>query len=419
MSCLLWENTFYEDGELITNRIARLIPQIDESKLVELVRDAKYKSKLRHIPLFLIREMARHEKYRKYISILLAEIIQRPDELCEFLALYWKNERCPIAAQVKKGLAKAFTKFNEYSLAKYNRDNAIKLRDVLFMVHAKPLSEAQEALWKRLINNELQIPDTWEVVLSAGKDKKQTFERLMYENKLGGLAFLRNLRNMIESRVDESLIKNYLAILNVNKILPFRFIAAAKYVPQFELEIETKMLSVLDSHQRLFGKTVLLVDVSGSMDNKLSEKSELTRLDAACGLAIFLRECCENIAIVTFSNQSMPIPSRRGFALRDAIVNSQSHQGTYLGQAVSNVREKIPHDRLIVITDEQSHDDIPSCLNISAENYMINIGCNKNGIRTDKDWLHIDGWSEAVIDYILELETINNERETILTDRRS
>ena len=86
---------------------------------------------------------------------------------------------------MKKGLAAAFTKFDEYALAKYNRPTPVKLRDVLFLSHAKPVDEAQATLWKRLIAGELVAPDTWEVALSSGADKRETWERLLMERKLG------------------------------------------------------------------------------------------------------------------------------------------------------------------------------------------------------------------------------------------
>jgi len=49
MSCLLWENTFYEDGEVITDRIKTLINEVSESDARQVLIDAKFKSKLRHI----------------------------------------------------------------------------------------------------------------------------------------------------------------------------------------------------------------------------------------------------------------------------------------------------------------------------------------------------------------------------------
>jgi len=300
-------------------------------------------------------------------------------------------------------LAKAFTKFDEYQLAKYNRDNDIKLRDVLFLCHAKPKDQNQENLWKRLIDGNLQTPDTWEVSLSSNEevDKKAKWTRLLKENKLGALALLRNLRNMRNADVEESLIFKKLSEMNVKKVLPFRFIAAARYAPQWENQIEKAMMKCLYGQDKLPGKTVLLVDVSGSMDSGLAVKSDMNRIDAACGLGIILRELCDSVEIYSFSQRIVQIPPRHGFALRDAINNSQGHGGTYLGEAVTAAGQT-KFDRIIVITDEQSHDRVPALINTKA--YMLNVASYQNGVGYGS-WIHIDGWSEAIIDYIRASES--------------
>ncbi len=206
--------------------------------------------KLRHAPLLLVREMARHATHRKLVSETLAQVIQRADELAEFVAIYWKDGRVPLSAQVKKGLAAAFPKFDEYALAKYDRGGPIKLRDVLFLAHAKPRDEAQAEVWKRLIAGELTAPDTWEVALSSGADKRAAWERLLREQKLGALALLRNLRNMREAGVDESLVLAALASMSTARVLPFRFLAAARYAPQWEEALEQAMLKCVGSRRR-------------------------------------------------------------------------------------------------------------------------------------------------------------------------
>jgi len=121
-----------------------------------------------HAPLLLVREMARHKTHRASVSETLARVIQRADELAEVVAIYWKDGRVPLSGQVKKGLAAAFPKFDEYQLAKYDRGGPIKLPDVLFLCHAKPRDEAQAEVWKKLVSATLTKPDTWEVVLSSG-----------------------------------------------------------------------------------------------------------------------------------------------------------------------------------------------------------------------------------------------------------
>ena len=184
LACLLWEKQFYEDGVEIAGRIAELVPKVEAAKVAALAVEARTNVKLRHAPLLLVREMARHKSHRALVAETLERVIQRADELSEFVALYWAGGRQPLSAQVKKGLAAAFGKFDAYALAKYNRDNQVKLRDVLFLSHAKPRDEAQAALWKQLVDGELASPDTWEVALSGGADKRQAFERLLRENKL-------------------------------------------------------------------------------------------------------------------------------------------------------------------------------------------------------------------------------------------
>lgn len=398
MACLLWEGQFYEDGIEIATRITQLVDQVEAPIVKSIALEARNKMKLRHVPLLLAVKLARLSKLD---AELLDGVIQRTDELTEFLAIYWKDGRCPISAQAKKGLARAFIKFNAYQLAKYNRDTKVKLRDVLFMCHAKPKDKEQEQVWKKLIDGTLESPDTWEVSLSAGKDKKQTWERLLTENKLGGLALIRNLRNMEQVKVQRSLIQSSIENMNVSRVLPFRFIAAAKAAPSFEPELEKALFRCTKETERIRGTTVVVVDCSGSMTATLSAKSIMTRFDAASAIAMICREVCENVRVFAYGTETAEVAPRRGFALRDTLRNSNVGYGTYLGQCIAVVNNKVDeYDRVIVFTDEQTADEVP---NFRGKGYVVNVASCKNGIGYDK-WIHIDGWSEAVLRYIQEYE---------------
>jgi 60 kDa SS-A/Ro ribonucleoprotein len=410
LACLLWESQFYEDGIEIAGRIAELVPKVQAEKVAALAVEAREQMKLRHAPLLIVRELARHATHRRLVAETLERVIQRADELAEFVAIYWKDGRVPLSAQVKKGLAAAFPKFDEYQLAKYDRGGPIKLRDVLFLSHAKPRDAAQAGVWKKLVWGRLATPDTWEVALSeSGKeggdgkksDKREAWERLLREQKLGALALLRNLRNMREAAVDEALVLEALGAMNASRVLPFRFLAAARHAPHFEEALEQAMLKSVASQAKLPGRTIVLVDVSGSMTAPLSKRSEMQRTDAAYGLAVLVREIAEKAAVYSFSDRAVEIPARRGFALRDAIDGSQPHQGTLLGNAVESLNKNERYDRLIVITDEQAHDTVPAP---KGTGYVINVASFKNGVGYGK-WTHIDGWSEAVIEYIRALES--------------
>jgi len=398
LACLLWESQFYEDGVEIAGRIRELVPKVEAAKVAALAVEAREAMKLRHAPLYLVREMARHATHRGLVAETLARVIQRADELAEFVAIYWAEGRAPLSGQVKKGLAAAFPKFDEYALAKYDRAGAVRLRDVLFLCHARPRNAAQAALWKRLIDGELATADTWEVALSAGGDKRASWERLLSERKLGALALLRNLRNMKDAGIREELVLDALAVMKTDRVLPFRFLAAARYAPQWEEALERAMFRSVEGREKLPGRTVLLVDVSGSMTAALSGRSEMLRTDAAYGLAVLLREIADEVSLYTFSDTLKRVPARRGFALRDALDQSQPHSGTQLGSALEKIDER--YDRIIVITDEQSHDRLPAP---KGRGYVVNVASYRNGVGYGA-WTHIDGWSESVIEYIRELE---------------
>jgi 60 kDa SS-A/Ro ribonucleoprotein len=210
---------------------------------------------------------------------------------------------------------------------------------------------------------------------------------------------------MKEAAVEEELVLSALRGASTQRVLPFRFLAAARYAPQWEETLEQLMLkSVAEqtSHEngRLAGKTVVLVDVSGSMNWALSKRSEMKRTDAAYGVAVLLREIGERVAVYSFSDRLAEVPARHGFALRDAIDASQRHNGTLLGNAVEWLNKSERYDRLIVITDEQANDNVPVP---KGKGYVINVASYKNGVGYGK-WTHIDGWSESVIEYIRTLE---------------
>jgi len=409
LTCLLWEDTFYEKGSKITERVADLVTKNKAEDVAALAVEAREKMQLRHVPLFLVRELARRKGAGTLVAETLDRVIRRADELGEFVALYWTPRKQPLSAGVKRGLAKAFTKFDAYQLAKYNRDGVVKLRDVLFLSHAKPINAEQAALWKRLVENTLESPDTWEVALSAGKDKRETWERLLREEKLGGMAALRNLRLMLASGVDPKLIAARLE-KGIARALPFRFVTAARYAPKLEDAIEKAMLKGIAAFEKLPGSTGLLVDVSGSMDSQLARKGETKRMDAAAGLAILLREVAADFEAATFSEKCVTIPPRRGFALRDAIVNSQAHSSTYLKRALEELRDKCGWeklDRVVVITDEQSHDGIAPAWTPKA--YVVNVAPYQHGVSYGNGWTHIDGWSERIVDYIATIESESAE----------
>lgn len=402
-ACLLWENEFYEDGASIAQRIHDLAREVDPTDLAELAVNARHGLKLRHAPLMLLVALTTTGAGRGdgLVARTIERVISRPDELTEFMAIYKAMGGRTLSKQAKVGLGEAFKQFDEYQLAKYNRDGAWKLRDVLFLTHPKPRDDDQQALWNRLVDGTLATPDTWETNLSAGEDKKATFTRLLEEGKLGYLALLRNLRNMDEAGVNRALIRGALTenvAARARRVLPFRFVAAARAAPTFANDLNTALLQVLAEMEPLSGLTAVLVDCSGSMASRLSGKSDLSRMDAAATLAAILPG---DKRIFSFANTVREVPNIDGLPMIEAIIRSNSG-GTALAESVESINRNVPYDRLIVITDEQSTSWRP-VPGPKGKGYMINVASYQNGVGYGP-WTHIDGFSENVLRFIQEFE---------------
>ena len=426
MSCLLWEDSFYEDGFSIAERITQLVTQLPSSFVIELALEASDNMNLRHVPLLLMREVVRkQEKDVVYYDALAHILSKRADQLTEFISLYWQDGKVPLPKQVRKAVNIAFNSFNEYQLAKYKAKNkAVSLRDVMFLTHPMPMwkkdKNRQEQMFKNLADNSLPIPNTWETRLSSGEDKKSVWTDLLTNNELGALALLRNLRNMEVVGVSSSLIKEALENADYSKVFPFRFFAAAKNAPRYESIIDSVFIDRLKQLPKLKGKTVLVIDVSGSMYHApVSEKSDMDRAIAACSLAAIMRERCEDVAIYatagddgTRVHKTQLVPDRHGIALVDAIYNMCNPLGgggiflTPVCKYLSDLEKDV--DRMIVITDEQdcAGDGSNSPLRANPlgtpeNNFLINVASYQRGIGYGK-WTHLDGFSEAVVDYIIE-----------------
>lgn len=419
LSCLLWEKEFYEDGESIADRIFKTASLCSKKFVADLAYEARHIHGLRHVPLLLLlnlvsrsKEMDNQVSVRKTISA----VIRRPDEITELLALYWKDKKKPIASSLRRGLADAFLKFNEYSLQKYNNQGrAIKLRDVMFLVRPKPRNQKEVDTFKKLADNNLPTPKTWETRLSAGEDKNKVFTEMLEntlnpeykdrDNTLGYMALLRNLRNMTEAKVDPRLMREAILLKKgAELVFPFRYVAAARACPSMEPYLDKALISTIKNQKPLPGTTVVMVDCSGSMRGpSVSAKSDIDRITAAATLASMING--DHVRLFTFANNLMELPHRIGMAGVDAIIRSQNG-GTELFKSIREINNGIPHDRLIVITDEQDTSygrekkPDPRC----ALPYMINVASYRNGVGYGGNWIHLDGFSEGILRYIYEIE---------------
>lgn len=390
-ACLLWEDSFYESGESIADRIKALAARESTDSLAALAIRARNELNLRHAPLLLLAELANRPgpTFRKTVY----EVINRPDELGEFVAIYGRK----MPSRVKRGLADCFHKFNAYQFGKYKGEgNKFSLRDVMFLVHPKPGHLGESKLFEQIANKTLPSPDTWEVALSSGADKAETFTRLLTEKKLGYLALLRNLRNMETAGVDYDLVADAIRDGNKDKIFPFRFVAAWRAAPAYERPLDAALRDVVAKLPAFKGRTAILVDVSGSMSDRLSQKSDMLRIDAASALAVCYPGDCE---VYSFSNHLVQVAGASGLGGINQIIGSQSHGGTNLAGALASLPRV--YDRIIVITDEQTYGRVlmPTC----KHSYIINVASYQPSIVYGST-VSITGFSENVFRFMAEHE---------------
>ena len=433
---LLWEDNAYVDGVTVSTQISELIPLCKPEDVANLAVEARVVQKLRHTPLFMCVEMLKHEDTKHYVKDILPKIITRADMLTDMLALYWKlntapkgKKHAPLANALKDGLAKSFDNFNEYQLAKYDRNAAIKLRDVMFLTNPKP-PKGKEELYKAIADRTLKTPDTWEVALSTGKNKTETWTRLIEEGKIGGLAMLRNIRNMKDALVDKSVIVEGLKRLKSSMLLPLNFLTSARMNPEFEREIEDAMMSSYENLTKLPGRTLVIIDRSGSMAYSVSSKSGLSRLDAAMALCMLAVNRCENYEIVMTAGSDrnprghegnhihIPYP-KKGFSLFEQCKTACIKLGGWgiftrqcLEWCYDNVGTEF--DRIIVISDSQDQDRLSKIPKpYGKSNYIVDVSSHQHGINYRGVWTaELSGFSEHFLTYIAAIEGLENQFDT-------
>lgn len=375
---------FYEGSKDTLKRIQKLLKEVSPMFAMKLAIYAREQMYLRSVPLVLVTEMAKIHNGDDLISRTVKRVVARADEITELLAYYAQaNSKTSIkklgklSKQIQKGLADAFNKFDEYAFAKYNRDGAIKLRDALFIVHPKAKDAGQQELFNKIASDELSTPDTWEVELSASKDKKASWERLIDENKLGYMALMRNLRNILEAKVSGEHIEKVAAKLSSSeevaksKQFPFRFFSAYREIEgngsaDTAIILDALEEAMIASAQNIAGfdadtKVIISSDVSGSMQTPVSPKSKVQMYDIGLVLSMLLqhrsKKVISSIFGTTFAVKNFPKKnilanvSRMRDLAREVGMSTNGH---LILQHLIDTKEVV--DKVMVFTDCQLYD---------------------------------------------------------------
>ncbi len=449
---------FYEKADKKIERIRELISKVNPLFVAQLAVYTREQMHLRSVPMVLAIELARVHTGDQLVSKLVSRIIQRADEITELLAYYQAaNQRDgmkklgKLSKQLQRGIALAFNKFDEYQFAKYNRDAEVKLRDALFLSHPKAKDEAQQILFNKIVNNELATPYTWEVELSVlgqqafEKDTdrqtavKAKWEELIDSGKLGYMALLRNLRNILLNGVSQahiSKVANRLANeweVRKSKQLPFRFLAAYRELKEVNSLYTSLILNALEDAVKVSAANItgfdietnvlLACDVSGSMQTFVSPRSRIQNYDIGLMLAMLLQSRSKAVVSGFFGDtwKIVNLASNQILANVDELRRREGEVGySTNGYLVIKdlIDRKVVMDKVLIFTDCQLWNSNGNGYTIAglwkqykalapnAKLYLFDLaGYGQLPLRTEgNDVFLIAGWSDKVFDILAAIE---------------
>ncbi|GAB5525464.1 MAG: TROVE domain-containing protein [Roseivirga sp.] len=452
-------NTFYEKEDDRLKRIIGLINKVEPSFVAKLAIYCREQMHLRSVPLVLITELSKSHNGDGLVGQTTQRVIQRADEITELLAYYQlSNLRTGdkqlnrLSKQVQKGVAKAFNKFDEYQFAKYNRKTEVTFKDALFLTHPKATSETQQVLFDKIVNDDLQTPYTWETELSAlgqqdfvsdherAKAVTAKWEELIFSGKLGYMALLRNLRNILQANVSADAIREVGRKLSDpkavrrSKQLPFRFLAAYKELEPLKYSFVSWLMDALEDAIRVSAENIkgydlntrllIAADVSGSMYKSVSGKSKIRCYDVGLVLSMILASHSKNVVTGIFGDTWREVNmSRKNILASVGKLNSMEGSVGYSTNAhvvissLINANRKM--DKVMFFTDLQMWDSRGRNAQLStvwqryksqvapkAKLYLFDLaGYGNVPLRVERDDVFlIAGWSDKIFDVLAAIE---------------
>lgn len=459
-------NNFYEQTEERITRVRTLIGNCNPLFVARLAVYTREVMNLRSMPLVMAVELARIHKGDNLVRRVTARTVRRADEITEMLAYYQlANQRTGtkklnrLSKQLQAGLQDTFNAFDAYQFAKYNRKTEVRLRDALFLVHPKAKDERQQEIFDGIVNDTLPTPYTWETELSAlgqkcfatSQEKTAAFrtkwEELIDSDKLGYMALLRNLRNLLEAEVSGNHIlkvgqklASEKAVEN-SKQLPFRFLAAYRELSNTPSLYATMLMTALENAVQVSARNIkgfegsarilIACDVSGSMQYPISPKSKILRYDIGLMLGMLLKSRCEKVMTGIFGDRwkIINLPDTGVLAGVDAFYKREGEVG-YSTNGYLVIKDLITRraemDKVMMFTDCQLWNSNGSLqmedmwkeykkICPKAKLYLFDLsGYGNTPLDITREDVHlIAGWSDKIFDMLAAIDKGGDALEVI------
>ena len=294
------EDKFYESAKDQQKRFEKLTQVMADTYGYEFVAKAAVFARnelgMRSISQFVASWL--NDKSFEDKRAFYRNFMHRPDDVAEiFAAVDQLNGKRSHA--LVRGAADYISSLNEYKLAKYKLNSrTYNMYDIINITHAH--SHAID-LYKA---GELAAADTWEVNISAKSDKTERdmeWKRMVEDHKLGYMALIRNLNNILGNpEIDQNWVRHTLVPQITNKeaihkslIFPYRLYVAYKNLTIHNPFVDAALgeaftMAAVDNAPQLDGGSAIILDVSGSMGDRISYGSDITLKDVGACFAVAL-----------------------------------------------------------------------------------------------------------------------------------
>lgn len=249
----------------------------------------------------------------------------RPDDMAEIIACFSALNKTKATNSMKKGFAAAIENMDAHQILKYKK----ALVDVINLVHPDPKKSSalvevngeKVNIIDAVIKGLSVSADTWEVAQSdAGQEvakavkegkidetkakeilkeaKAENWDGLLTEGKLGILAALRNIRNMMNTVSKGKTFDTLCELLSnpdairQGKIMPYQIDLANEVVTTEFNNSEARKISqallrgyetaVPNLAEMLPGRNLVIVDMSGSMSANVVDPVRKTKYVSSC-----------------------------------------------------------------------------------------------------------------------------------------
>lgn len=374
------ENRFYESAGEQTERFVALTNRIGKEYGPEFVGKCAHfaRNEIGMRSIVTLTAAILNEQTFPTKRSFFGSILSRPDDVAELFAAIDKLGGKRSNAAVR-GAKDYLNTLNEYQIGKYKmKGKEYNMYDLINITHAH-----SDAITKYK-NDILDSPDTWEVKMSAAssqEERKDEWKRLVKEKKLGYLALIRNLRNIMDADIDESFITYDLVpqLINEEKIkksnvFPYQIYTAYKNMEVHNFYVvsalEKAFRIACGNVDKLPGKSVILLDVSGSMDCPYSKNScmSIKEIGACYAAMMYISQDCDFVKFGNTACKKVYNKLDNVFSIIDQMVrNDGCGWGTNERMAFAELNQK--YDRIFLVSDMQVMDEPSWCNDREGINY--------------------------------------------------